>query len=292
MATSLILASQQVTIYLNLGNLFAGVIGGILNIAVFLSLKTFRESTCAFYLIVISFFNMGQLLTGALSRVLITGFSIDWTSTSIFYCKFRIYLIQVWGLISLSLLSLATIDQYLATCSRPRWQKWSNIKTVRLANLCTILLCLVYSSLYLVFYDVRVSPLTNRVTCMSSNTIFDQYQTNFHRFVMLGFLPNSITGVFGVLAYTNVKNLAYRTVPLVRREHDKQLTVMLLVQAAFNICVLLFYNILSLIAPYIVSSRDPVVIARVDFAQIVSYCFYYAYFAVSITEELTTLLIA
>ena len=270
MATSLHYASQQVAIYVNSVNIFAGVMGGVLNIAVFLSLKTFRESTCAFFLIVMSFFNMGQLLTGAVSRILITGFGIDWTVSSIVYCKLRIYLLQLCGLCSLTLLTLATIDQYLATCQRPRWQKWSNIKTVRMANIVTILSWMVFASLYLIFFSIRVSPLTNRLACITNNAIFDQYHTNFHRFFMLGVLPNSITAFFGILAYLNVKNLAHRTVPLVRRELDKQLTLMLLVQGGFSICVLLFFNLVSLILPFITKNRDPDVVAIAEFVEIVS----------------------
>ena len=74
--------------------LIAGVIGGFFNIIVFLSLQTFRQSSCAFYLTIMSIVNIGQLFTGLLSRIMISGFDIDWTVTSLFYCKFRYYCFQ------------------------------------------------------------------------------------------------------------------------------------------------------------------------------------------------------
>ncbi|CAF2527805.1 unnamed protein product [Rotaria sp. Silwood2] len=77
--SSLANASQQVTLYLGQPILIFGIIGGIFNLIVFLNLKTFRQSSCAFYLIVMSCVNIGQSLTGYLSRIMITGYNIDWT---------------------------------------------------------------------------------------------------------------------------------------------------------------------------------------------------------------------
>jgi len=280
--SSLNFATQQIAIYLNIFNLVTGIPGGILNLIVFLSLKTFRENTCAFYLIIVSLFNIGQLLTGALSRLLISGFGIDWTITSVFYCKFRIYLGEMFSLVTLICLCLATLDQYFATCSRPRWQKWSNIKLVRYLSAITIIFSSIFAILYAIYYDIIVSSTTGTVTCASTNAVFEQYNAYFHQPVMQGFLPNFLTALFGVLAYRNTKNLAYRTVPLIRRELDKQLTRMLLFQVVINIFSLLSFNIISLIVPNISTNTDPVVLAKLKLAQILSYCIYYFYPAVSI----------
>jgi len=69
--------SKQITIYFGSSILILGIIGGLLNLLVFLSLKTFRESSCAFYLTVMSAVNVGQLITGLLTRVMDVGFSIE-----------------------------------------------------------------------------------------------------------------------------------------------------------------------------------------------------------------------
>ena len=127
----LCITAQQVTIYMGIPIFIAGIIGEILSFIVFLSLKTFRQSSCAFYLTVMSFVNIGHLFTGLLPRIMINGFNIDWTQISLFYCKFRIYILQLCTLISFTCMCLATIDQFFATCSNPRWQQWSNIKFAR-----------------------------------------------------------------------------------------------------------------------------------------------------------------
>ncbi|CAF5000730.1 unnamed protein product [Rotaria sp. Silwood1] len=120
--------SQQITLYMNIPILIVGVIGGIFNLIVFLSLKTFRKNSCSFYLMIMSWVNIGQLVTGNFTRIMSVGYNIDWTQSSLFYCKFRWYFIQICTLTSYACLCFATIDQYLATSTRYRWQQWSNIK--------------------------------------------------------------------------------------------------------------------------------------------------------------------
>jgi hypothetical protein len=121
--SSLTVIGREITIYGGFLILIVGVLGEIINIIVLLSLKTFRQNSCAFYLTIKSIFNIGQLLLGLSSRILITGFGIDWTLTSLAYCKFRIPFLQLCSLMSYTCLCLATIDQYFATCTRRRWQQ-------------------------------------------------------------------------------------------------------------------------------------------------------------------------
>ncbi|CAF1151968.1 unnamed protein product [Rotaria magnacalcarata] len=96
--------------------------GGIFNLILFLSLKTLRENSCSLYLMIMPWFNIGQLLTGNLSRIINVGYNIDWTHNSLFYCKIKSYCIQVCTLASYECLCFATIDQYLATSSRYQLQ--------------------------------------------------------------------------------------------------------------------------------------------------------------------------
>jgi low affinity Fe/Cu permease len=80
--------TQKFHIYFGLPVVILGVIGGIFNIIVFATLKTFRETTCAFYLTAV---NIGQLLTTCLVRVLSEGFYTDLRKIS-WVCKFQIYM--------------------------------------------------------------------------------------------------------------------------------------------------------------------------------------------------------
>jgi hypothetical protein len=280
--TSLLAANQKIVAYVGISILIIGIFGGILNTIVFLSLKTFRESSCAFYLTVLSIVNIGQLITGLLSRVMITGFGIDWTQMSVFYCKFRTFAFQVTSMISLTCICLATIDQYLATCTRRRWQQWSNIKIAHCMIIITILMALIVQIPCIIFYDHVKSSLTDTISCTATNNGFVTFNAYVTYLIIGSILPTVITLVFGLMAYHNIQEIAYRTMPLVRRELDKQLTNMVLVQVVYT-----FFSIFPNAVMYIIlcygNIQDSVIIERLHLVYAVTTCIYYSYFAVSVS---------
>ena len=274
-------ASRQTSIYLNIINIILGFPGAFFNIIVFLSLKTFRENTCGFYLTIMSFLNICHLLAGSLSLFVIAAFEIDWGTTSTSLCKFQTYLTQWSTLTSLTCLCLATIDQYLATNRRVHWQEFSNIKLTHRLAASTIIFWSIYSILYAVFYEIITLNTENTALCTTSNDIFYQYTIYFNELVLTGFLPNGLTALFAYLLYRNLKTITYRTIPLVRRELDKQFSNMLLIQVIYNVCVLLFYNIINVTLPYLMRSTNSVTIARTQFLHMLSVSIYNSYSSVS-----------
>jgi hypothetical protein len=261
---------------------FAGVIGGLLNIIVFLSLRTFRENSCGFYFTLMSFINIGNLITGLLSRIIISGFGIDWTLISHFYCKFRWYCLQFCVLTSFTCTCLATIDQYMATNARARWRLWSNIKIAHCLGTIFIIVYLFHGILYIVYFNLIISPTIGKVTCSSENTTFQQYHVYGYLIILAGALPLIITVFFGLLAHNNVQHLAYRTMPLVQRELDKQLTRMVIVQSLLNFAVTLPYTSLTTLPSILTNIKDPVIIASLNFANVMAILLYYMSFAVSV----------
>ncbi|CAF0834818.1 unnamed protein product [Adineta steineri] len=271
--------SKQITIYLGSFTLIAGVIGGLLNIVVFLSLRTFRESSAAFYLTVMSIVNVGQLLTGLLSRIMSSGFDIDWTLTSLFYCKFRSYCFNVCASTSMTCVCLAIIDQYLATSSRVQWRQWCNIKVARRLVLLFVLIWIIQGIPYIIYYDQIISTTTGQVTCINTNDVLQQYNIYGNLLVFQKLLPICITFVFGLLAYHNVQQLGYRTIPLVRRELDKQLTVMILVLIVFAFFTNIPYTVIYIVSTTAQFTQDPVLSAQIQFASLVTTYLVYIYFA-------------
>lgn len=274
----------QIAIYLGLTTLIGGVLGGILNIVVFLSLRTFRQNSCAFFLTVMSFFNIGQLLTGLFSRILITGFNKDWTETSPAFCKLRIYCLHVCTLISYTCICLATIDQYLATSLRPRWQQMMTLRRAQYMCAFFIVAWLLYGIPSLVWYAPVFSARTGINACTTTNPVFTTFLRYIYTLVLTGILPIIITVVFGSLAYRNVRQIPYRTVPLVRRELDKQLTSMVLVQVGHNLLVNLPYVTILLIAFHIDLPPDSSALVNLRFSNFISGMAYYFCFSVSIFD--------
>ncbi|CAF0785872.1 unnamed protein product [Adineta steineri] len=281
----LALAGKQITIYLGIFTLVAGVIGGLLNIIIFLSLKTFRESSAAFYLTIMSIVNVGQLLTGLLSRIMTSGFGIDWTSTSLFYCKFRWYCFNICATTSMTCICLAIIDQYLATASRAQWRQWCNMKVARRLVVLFVLIWIIQSIPYLIYYDHVVSMTAGTVACVNTNYILQQYSTYVSLLIFQKLLPICITFVFGLLAYNNVQQLSYRTAPLVRRELDKQLTVMILVLIVFAFFTNIPYTVIYIVSTIPQFTQDPVISAQIQFANLVATYLVYIYFAVSVLKS-------
>lgn len=278
--------SLHVTLYVGTPVFILGVLGGCLNIIVFLSLKTFRQSSCAFYLTIMAMVSVGYLVTGLLTFIMIYGSNIDWTKQSKFYCIFREGFVHICMLMAFTCLCLATIDQFLATCSSPRYQQLCNIKLARRLCLAFTLLWLLYGISFFTSYDLVTLPANGGVDCIIVNDTFQQYFKTWHVLVLLGVLPISITALFGCLAFRNVQKLSYRTMPLVRRELDKQLTVMVLMQVIFNVFAITPYTIINAIILNPAMTNDPVTNELLTCARILSIILLYTCFAVS--NELLT----
>ncbi len=277
--SSLPFIAQQITIYGGIITLVFGIIGDLLTLIVFLSLETFRQSSCAFYLTIMSFVNTGQLLFGLFSHILIAGFTIDWTVSSIAYCKFRSTCVQLCGSISYACLCLATIDQYFATCTRVRWQQWSNIKLAHRLIILSIIVSILLLIPYPIFLD-HVKLASGIISCTMNNIIMLQYRNYFVVLFMLGYIPDLITVVFGILAYRNVQQIAYRTVPLVRRELDKQLTTIVLIQVIINAITNIPFATIVAIMYATTNITNPVIKNIIQFIYNVTYIITFTYFGV------------
>ncbi|CAF0921202.1 unnamed protein product [Rotaria sp. Silwood1] len=273
--------SLHISIYFGMFILICGLIGNLFNILVFLSLKIFRENSCAFYLTTMSLLNMGQLLSGVLPRIVNAWFATDWSDVSLAYCKFRAYCFQVCSLTSFTCMCIATIDQFLVTWANPRWQRYCNIQFAYRFFIISFLIWILHGIPTLVYETHTISILTNANHCEISDSIFQKYYNYGFVLVLTSSLPVFVTALFGSLAYRNVRLLAYRTVPLVRRELDKQLTLIVLVQVVFNSCVIVPYIITYMFDFSVSFTRNTIQYAVLQLARNISTNFFYLYFAVS-----------
>jgi hypothetical protein len=273
-------ATKQISIYLGIPMLIIGVIGGLFNCIVFLSLKIFRQNSCAFYLIIMSFVNIFILLTGLLSRITISGFSIDWTQTSPFYCKFRVYINQLSILLSLTCICLATIDQFFSTHCSIHAYRGNNIRLARFLIIIFIFIWILHGIPYLIYYNLIISPKTSIGACSITSSIFQQYTIYGFLLIWSGILPLLITIIFGLLSYYNISQIAHRRLPIIRRKLDKQMTIMVLVHIIFDLFTLVPYIVVSIIALDTTLTNDQVVAAYLQFMRIFTIYLYYLYFVV------------
>ncbi|CAF3201931.1 unnamed protein product [Rotaria sp. Silwood2] len=272
--------SQQIVRYFGIPIFVAGVIGAILSTTVLFSLQTFRQNSCAFYLALMSIFDLSELIISLLSFIMINGFGIDWTQNSIVYCKVRLYSIQVFGLIAKNYLCLATIDQFLATTTtRPQWQQWCTVKLARRLCLACGLLWAIVGIPFIIYYDLIKSSLTGKLTCVITSNNFLQYYNTFHSMFVQSCLFVITTGIFGLLAYRNIQQSSHQVLPIIRRGLAKQLTVMVLVQVIFNFFAILPYTIINAILFIPNITNDPTVDVIIKYARLFSVFSTYVCFA-------------
>lgn len=221
---SFVTASSQVVIYIGFFGLISGLLGNALNIIIFTSLKTFRETSCALYLTAASVFNISHLIASLLSRVLIAGYGIDPTQSSLALCKLRQFVSNAGTLPAVTCICLATINQFLSLTDR--WRYLSQRRIAWRLVLFTTVFWLLYTIPSLIYYNRTYSPSTDKWSCGITNPTFSLYFNRFHISFLIGFIPLFLRIIFGLLAFINVRSLNNRRVPIIRLERDKQLTSM------------------------------------------------------------------
>lgn len=256
--------SIELSNYLGLSTFSIGFIGGICSTIVFLSLKIFRDSPSGVYLIVLSIVNIIALIVGYLYRTLVVGSLVSWLNVSILSCTVRLYAIQVCGNISSSCLCLAVMDQYFATGKSVRFQQLSHRKvTIRIC----LVMCLFWILLCiptLIYYRPIAGSSPNTLVCAITNVNFSHYMSRVYTPVISVGIVFSLLITFAILAYRNVQQISHRTVPLVRRQHEIQMTSMILVQACLTVTTALPYFILFIIMNNTILTTDPVTMAKIQ----------------------------
>ncbi|CAF0765189.1 unnamed protein product [Adineta steineri] len=162
---SLDFAKKEIVIYFVIPMFIMSIIGGCLNLIVFLSLKTFRQSSCAFYLTIKSAYDLSRTIGNMLPYIMRWGFQTDWGLPSLFFCKIRNSMSTVFQSSSMTCLCLAVIDQYFATCSHVHWHKYCNIKLARRLTAIFTIIWILQGIPYVVFYNHISSPSTNTTAC-------------------------------------------------------------------------------------------------------------------------------
>jgi hypothetical protein len=222
--TKLKFVSEQLTIYIGCISFVIGLFGNTLNLIVFMTLKTFRQTLCALYLTAASAINIVQLLCGLLPRILISGYGIDLTKTSVFLCKIRVFIGFIATLIWLTFICLGVADQFASITIR--WRHLCNRRLALHVVMGVILFWCLYGIPYLIFYNVYVPPITGLLICTNTNWYLGIYISRVQLPVLLGCLSLSIQIVFGSLIWMNLHGKRGCRAPIVRLRRDKQLTAM------------------------------------------------------------------
>ena len=262
--------TQNISRYGGLCVLIVGLFSELSTIIIFTTLRTFRQTTCCFYLIIYSIGNIGILIILVL-RIIYDGFNSG-LSYTLFLCKIRNFLAQYWVLVSLTSMCLATIDQFL---SMTTYKQWNNLKIARRLIAFTCSFWFIYSILPLIYYNSYLN------TCILSNAVFAKYFTYFQTPVIVGFFPLTTMTTFSLLAFFKTRSIASRQIHIVRLSRDRQLTVMTLVHALFIVITSMPYLIFFGYT-LILNSKDPIIIANNGLILAIVILLYYMSYSVRI----------
>jgi hypothetical protein len=226
---SLKFALQQVTVYVGLFILVPGLIGGILNIIVFTTLNTFRQTTCAFYLTFASIVGIGQMMTSLFIRILSDGFSVD-PRRMPWFCKIYFFASNWCYAVWLTSICLATIDQFL---SMSTYRRFSHLRFAQHFIIIASICWFIHNILLLIYWDASSG------VCTVVNPNYSIYFSHFTLPVLYACLPIGVMSTFSLLAFYRARTLASRQLNIVRLSRDRQLTAMLLIHVIYNVIVLI-----------------------------------------------------
>jgi hypothetical protein len=164
----------------------------------------------------------------------------DPASHSLIYCKLRLYFGHTFGQTSRYCFVLACIDRYALTKIRSHFQFISNASNAK------YLVCIL-----IVFWHIFAFHIPTFATIKNGQcATFDLYSIIFYTYVVIsvGFMTIIPMGVFGYLAYYNMRQLHRRIRPIeinrgnrTVRRHDRDLLITVLAEVIVGILMLLPY---------------------------------------------------
>lgn len=225
------LVTDQIHYYLSVYAAFFvtifGVMGNIINILLFTQLKAFQRNQSAFYLTIAAMIDSCQLCLTSFFRATTTAFDFEPTRTSLVWCKFRIYFIQMGTTTSASIVCFTAIDQYLSTSHYGLLRQMSNYKSARRLVFGLGIVAALFCIPTPIFQEIR------RSTCAIYNPSYNYYYSFVYFCIIIGVLPITIASSFSLLSYQNVRRIVRRQIPIIRRRLDRQLTAMILARVVF-----------------------------------------------------------
>ena len=198
---SIQVATTQMTYYGPIILLIIGIISCLCNFITFTS-PQLRKSSCAFYFLLSSIFELLGVTFGLISRFAADHLGSTLINTDRVYCKLRAYLVSVLPLIATYMILLSSIDRCLSSSVSARLRLFGQKKVAYVASAVAILLALVSGLHIVIGYDLRPR-------CAALPGAFAMYDSMFVVF-WLGVIPHVLMLLFGFLTLMNVRRTRQR----------------------------------------------------------------------------------
>ncbi|CAF0748405.1 unnamed protein product [Adineta steineri] len=213
--------------------LIGGVLGNILNIIFFIKLGNYKINACSLYMFVRTFLDLYVLLTGLTTRILATGFQIDFTLMNRIWCKTRLGFTDITDESTYTLICLQSIDAFMCSSPSVVVRQKSNIRIAPYLIIGTLCFWFLHEIPYFIFQDLVIVGGTPM--CITTNTIFVQYRSYFVYLGIFTTIPIIVISIFGFLTVRHMKTIGVtRTL--------SSLTKQTISMALFQILAVLVFN--------------------------------------------------
>ncbi|CAF4129643.1 unnamed protein product [Adineta steineri] len=149
-------AFRYPTLILGFILLISGVLGNILNILVFMKVRNYKNNACSLYMFVRTFIDLYILLAGLTTRILTTGFQIDFTLMNRIWCKIRLGLSNINSESTYTLICLQAIDAFMCSSPSVVVRQKSNIRIARYLAIGTLCFWSIHEIPYFIFQDLII----------------------------------------------------------------------------------------------------------------------------------------
>lgn len=186
--------------------LIGGVLGNILNIIVFIKFGNYKNNACSLYMFVRAFIDLYILLAGLATRILTTGFQIDFTLMNRIWCKTRIGFLDINSQRTYTLICLQAIDAFMCSSPSVVVRQKSNIRIARYLIVGTLCFWFIHEIPYFILQELVIVGGTPM--CITTNTIFAQYRSYFVALCIVTIIPIIVVSIFGFFTVRHMKTIS------------------------------------------------------------------------------------
>ncbi|CAF1179757.1 unnamed protein product [Adineta steineri] len=131
--------------------LIGGVLGNILNIIAFIKVGNYKNNACSLDMFVRAFIDLYALLAGLATRILATGFQIDFTLMNRIWCKTRVGFLDINSQSTYTLICLQAIGAFMCSSPSVVLRQKSTIQIARYLIVGTLCFWFIHEIPYFIF---------------------------------------------------------------------------------------------------------------------------------------------
>ncbi|CAF3800067.1 unnamed protein product [Adineta steineri] len=153
-----------------------------------------------------TFLDLYILLVGLTTRILTTGFQVDFTLVNRIWCKTRLGFIDINGITTYTMICLQAIDAFMCSSPSVALRQKSNIRIARYLVIGTLCFWCIHEIPYFIFQDLVI--VGGAPMCITTNTIFAQYRSYFVALCINTTIPIIVISIFGYLTVRHMKTIS------------------------------------------------------------------------------------